>query len=359
MVKLAFRRDESGLELEGLGPIGAEALLESLPVAVVVLDGRGAIVRRNAASSTQVEQVVRTRGAAVMDALRKRLTSIATSTTHFPTSDLISLTIDGTPVDVEFTIDRLAGSDGFLAVWKDVTDAYAVRRTTSTVATELSRSSDDLRGLSDALDRSVGEMTAQASAVAAASGQMTASIEDIAASTSTAATATTDAVEATLTASGRVAALAEAISTIGEVSTFITAIAEQSNLLALNATIEAARAGESGRGFAVVAGEVKELAQRTRTASGEIGDTVVTIRETAEGVTAALRDIAALIDDVRTHQVTVTAAVQEQTAVAAEIARSITTVAGNAESTRHAAAGLRDSASVVAGKAVELDAVVA
>lgn len=51
----------------------------------------------------------------------------------------------------------------------------------------------------------------------------------------------------------------------------ISDISDQTNLLALNAAIEAARAGDSGRGFAVVADEVRQLAQRTQSATADIG----------------------------------------------------------------------------------------
>jgi methyl-accepting chemotaxis protein len=76
---------------------------------------------------------------------------------------------------------------------------------------------------------------------------------------------------------------------IHDIVVMIQGISDQTQLLALNATIEAARAGEAGRGFAVVAGEVKELAARTKEATGGISDNVQSmvrqIETTASGTT--------------------------------------------------------------------------
>jgi methyl-accepting chemotaxis protein len=72
----------------------------------------------------------------------------------------------------------------------------------------------------------------------------------------------------------RLGAVGAALAQVARVSGSIEAIAKQTNLLALNATIEAARAGAAGKGFAVVASEVKSLAEATRQATHQIGDTV-------------------------------------------------------------------------------------
>jgi methyl-accepting chemotaxis protein len=68
-----------------------------------------------------------------------------------------------------------------------------------------------------------------------------------------------------------IVALAEQAQAIGEITTAVSDIAEQTKLLALNAAVESTRAGEHGRGFALVAAEIKTLA-------GEAKESTVQVR---------------------------------------------------------------------------------
>ncbi len=83
---------------------------------------------------------------------------------------------------------------------------------------------------------------------------------------------------------------------IGQIMNVINDIADQTNLLALNAAIEAARAGDAGRGFAVVADEVRKLAEKTMSATSEVGEAIGAIQQATRENTRSVENAVAAVD---------------------------------------------------------------
>jgi len=164
---------------------------------------------------------------------------------------------------------------------------------------------------------------------------------------------------------------------IGNILSVITDIADQTNLLALNAAIEAARAGDAGRGFAVVADEVRKLAEKTMTATKEVGQAIRGIQdgtrksiesvdrsvETIQQATSlaeqsgqALNTIVGLVEASSDQVRSIATAAEQQSATSEEINRSVEDISRISNDTAEAMNRSADAVAELARQAQNLKA---
>ena len=205
------------------------------------------------------------------------------------------------------------------------------------VVAKVATAAEDLLGTASSLNGVAAEATRRASVVSAASEQTSANVQTVASAAEQLSSSISEisrqvtqskhvaelAVDQASRTNAIVDGLASSAQRIGEIVDLINDIAGQTNLLALNATIEAARAGEAGKGFAVVASEVKQLANQTAHATGEIIQQVSGVQNATHEAVSAIKEIAATIGQISEISTMIALAIEQQGVATREIAHNV------------------------------------
>ncbi|MBB4198591.1 methyl-accepting chemotaxis protein [Rhodoblastus sphagnicola] len=221
-------------------------------------------------------------------------------------------------------------------------------------AHSLSAAAEETSRQAEAVSGAAGQAAANVQTVASASEELTASVHEITLQVNQSAKVADTAFQEAKASNARIAALAEAASTIGDVINLIRGIADQTNLLSLNATIEAARAGEAGKGFAVVATEVKLLASQTAKATADIAARISEIQSATGDTVKSMNEIGAIITNIKETTSVIAGAVEQQGAATIEISRNCHEAAAGTVQVTDNIAGVGQAAETTGSASVQL-----
>jgi len=230
----------------------------------------------------------------------------------------------------------------------------------------------EIRGGAATLAGAAGQITSAAASVSQGTSEQAASAEETSSALEQLSASVTQnaegARESGLAAAAAARAAEEGGRAVGETVAAMREIAEgisvveeiayQTNLLALNAAIEAARAGDHGKGFAVVASEVRKLAERSRTAAGEIGGLATRSVGLAERSGALLEELVPAIRRTAELVQAVSASCGEQATGVAQISKALATADQVTQQNASGAEQLASTAEELSAQAAGLEELV-
>ena len=315
------------------------------------------------------------------------------------------LRIVNSAADGDFTVSAEVTADTFGALADSfnlmISDLSGLIRETKKAAEQVSSSTEDILGNTERMAKGAAEQALQTETISKFAKDMADRVEDTNQSAQKAAQAARSAKEvaeqgsdmvkksiagmqnvrnSVREASRQVRILGENSTRVGEITDFISEIANRTNLLALNASIEAARAGEAGRGFTVVADEIRNLAERSSHSAEEISKLVDDIQnvisktmeamekgtsQVADGTKLVdsagevLREIVGRVEISTNSSEEISNATEEQTRFSQEIVSSMEHISGIARETAEGADKSKEAANKLEFLSKELNQTVA
>ena len=176
----------------------------------------------------------------------------------------------GIVATIDRAISSIASSSTEIAATVEEQERMASQQAAS--VNETTTTMDELGASSRATSQEIETAASQAMQALSLAGLGTKAVEETLKAMATLKTKVED-------LQGQIMQLSEQTDRIGNISTLVSDLANQTNMLALNAAVEAVRAGEHGKGFGVVASEIRKLADRSKKSATQINLLVADIQK--------------------------------------------------------------------------------
>jgi methyl-accepting chemotaxis protein len=205
-------------------------------------------------------------------------------------------------LELQASAEEVARSMDYLFQSVEKTSASTTEMNAS--MNEMSSRTDVLAGIGDEvlsfvaeMDSTVGELRSSAQATAEISRQVREDAEAGGGAVARTVEGINASRELTNSTAQTLDDLQRSVTEIGSIISVIDEITNRTNLLALNAAIIAAQAGEHGLGFTVVADEIRQLAERTRGSTKEIGAIIKAVQSGSRNAVAKIREGVTRVED--------------------------------------------------------------